>query len=102
MNATKPEKLHRYIVKCKTCKRVWAFDIGSRQHGGDPQGFCWKTVREMGGCCEQPRRTCKWVNGKLSTAHVCNDKCMASTGPACECSCAGKNHGKNHVVNLEA
>jgi len=27
------------------------------------------------------------------TEHVCNAKCMASTGHVCECSCGGKNHG---------
>lgn len=34
------------------------------------------------------------IRGKLSTSHECNAKCLASKGPNCECSCAGKNHGK--------
>lgn len=37
--------------------------------------------------------TVRSVEGKF-TAHVCNAKCMGSTGPACECSCGGKNHGR--------
>lgn len=28
------------------------------------------------------------------TRHVCNDKCMASKGFQCECSCGGRNHGR--------
>ena len=36
------------------------------------------------------------VAGKVSH-HVCNAKCMSSTGPACECSCGGKNHGSAHA-----
>jgi len=33
------------------------------------------------------------VRGTYNPRHVCNARCMASTGPACECSCGGKNHG---------
>lgn len=33
------------------------------------------------------------VLGKYVAGKVCNAKCMAATGPSCECSCAGKNHG---------
>lgn len=28
--------------------------------------------------------------------HECNAKCLASTGPACECKCKGANHGAGH------
>jgi hypothetical protein len=27
------------------------------------------------------------------SSHKCGAKCRASTGPVCECSCGGKNHG---------
>ena len=37
------------------------------------------------------------VKGKLSD-HVCADKCRSATGPACSCSCGGKNHGQNHAT----
>lgn len=30
------------------------------------------------------------------TDQECNEKCMGATGPACECSCDGANHGGNH------
>lgn len=26
----------------------------------------------------------------------CGARCLASTGPSCECSCGGANHGTNH------
>ena len=29
--------------------------------------------------------------------HVCNAKCTNATGPCCECSCGGKNHGAGHA-----
>lgn len=34
------------------------------------------------------------VVGKYKPEHVCNAKCMTSSGPSCECSCGGANHGR--------
>lgn len=28
-----------------------------------------------------------------ASRHTCDARCMAATGPNCECSCGGKNHG---------
>lgn len=33
----------------------------------------------------------------IVTNHVCNAKCMGSTGPSCECACGGANHGRAHA-----
>lgn len=41
-------------------------------------------------------RSAVLVRGKFSAKHVCNAKCLASKGPACECSCGGKNHGASY------
>lgn len=38
------------------------------------------------------------VRGVFKPEHVCNAKCMSSTGPACECSCGGRNHGRAFVA----
>lgn len=35
------------------------------------------------------------VSGTFSEK-PCGAKCMASTGPSCECTCRGVNHGKSH------
>jgi len=29
--------------------------------------------------------------------HECNAKCLASTGPSCECKCRGANHGASAI-----
>lgn len=42
--------------------------------------------------CGRARRA-RAVQGRYSAKHTCNAKCLSSTGPACECSCGGKNHG---------
>lgn len=38
------------------------------------------------------------VEGRLNTAIQCNARCMGATGPNCECSCAGQNHGAAHAA----
>lgn len=35
------------------------------------------------------------VSGEV-TEKPCGARCMASTGPTCECACGGKNHGGSH------
>jgi hypothetical protein len=35
------------------------------------------------------------LDGKVDMSKVCNAKCMGACGPACECSCGGKNHGSS-------
>lgn len=42
--------------------------------------------------------TCKRINGKHNDSIKCNGKCINATGPNCECSCAGENHGAQHLT----
>lgn len=35
------------------------------------------------------------VRPDLASNHKCNGKCRNATGPNCECSCKGANHGAN-------
>lgn len=34
------------------------------------------------------------------TSHKCDARCINATGPLCECSCGGKNHGGAYDVDL--
>lgn len=34
-----------------------------------------------------------YATGREETRHECGPKCMAATGPNCECRCKGANHG---------
>ena len=45
--------------------------------------------------CGSDRRGAE-VKGRV-TEHKCNAKCLASKSGVCECSCGGKNHGKNYL-----
>lgn len=38
-----------------------------------------------------------FLQGQFSEKHECDARCMAATGPNCDCSCGGANHGANHV-----
>lgn len=37
------------------------------------------------------------IVGSTSTKHVCGKRCLNATGPSCECSCSGENHGSGHA-----
>lgn len=46
--------------------------------------------------CGDHRVTLKRVTeGRKHSKHECNAKCLASTGPNCDCKCKGANHGAN-------
>lgn len=40
------------------------------------------------------------LEGTVSYEVPCNEKCTSATGPKCECSCGGENHGSNRVVEV--
>lgn len=45
--------------------------------------------------CSEHRRPFKWeqVLGSYSHGIRCDARCQFAKGPACDCSCAGANHG---------
>jgi hypothetical protein len=38
------------------------------------------------------------VKGRLVPDHKCDARCTTATGPACDCSCGGANHGVAHAA----
>jgi hypothetical protein len=96
--AVKPS---RYIAKCFACKCMTSgLSAGQDclRDKNDPQRGGAVYTHANGGLvldcrqCGKPRYA-KRVRGVYSAKHVCNDKCMSSTGTVCECSCGGRNHG---------
>ena len=87
----------RYITKakCKDCG-IFTSVLQTDRIGFEPVDgavYSWHghwVLRCRG--CKRPKYA-HAVAGKLSERHVCGARCMASTGPFCECSCGGKNHG---------
>lgn len=91
----------RYIGRCRYCKvRHSALMLaevrvtGKQYAEGDIAAHILSNGIVYYPCCgyDVPLRQ---VVGKFSTEHKCGARCLASTGPSCECSCGGKNHGAN-------
>lgn len=62
-------------------------ELGDRDHNS--------TMRAAGFVCPTHNRIV-WFQGGRFTHNpdkLCNAKCMSAGGPACDCSCAGSNHG---------
>lgn len=38
------------------------------------------------------------LNGTYNADKRCSAKCTGATGPACDCSCGGENHGSRHTI----
>lgn len=58
------------------------------------------TVRRPVRCCGGFVPMAK-VSGTLSVKHRCNAECMFARGPRCVCGCAGRNHGRGWLPELE-
>lgn len=56
-------------------------------------------MRRAGFECPEHKRVVTFEGGRFThnTEKVCNGKCMGATGPACDCSCGGENHGRGHL-----
>lgn len=106
----------RMIYRCKSkeCKRVWAFDYPevrqAYQGYGRYRSIAFR-VDEHGRQVELGYDgTCPACGGHnigsarvkgFQTEHVCDARCTSATGPNCECSCGGKNHGAGHLTVVE-
>lgn len=102
------------IGRCKVCKsghrkvmvpvfvRKAEFDNAGHQSFQDIKGGVHRCVHSAfsDGCfitCECGGRVhLKVLHGKHNASKGCSARCMSATGPNCECSCAGANHGANH------
>lgn len=101
--ATTTTEQTRSIWKCRNrnCKHVWAFNYTNGYRvTADGKQRSW-TMDYMGGCrcpkCNAHTLNGAKVDGTYSD-HKCGAKCMGATGPNCDCSCGGANHGRNHLV----
>jgi hypothetical protein len=107
-----PMNSTRYIARCKKCDRTTSalveghpasprpfdlIDVGVVHYTANGWTNCLGMIALACPGCGMAR-SAQAVQGKFSAKHVCNAKCMASTGPACECSCGGKNHGASHAA----
>jgi hypothetical protein len=98
----------RVIWRCPG-RHVWATDY---QATGGPHAVLWREVQDPAtGATTRLRMelddrcpTCgragqpSIVRGHYRADIPCTAKCLAATGPDCQCSCAGRNHGRGHLA----
>lgn len=112
-----------FLGKCKSCKRALQIDgveaeavetkrtpsgkvISPRrvswQMGAarTPLAAAWNGKWQIAATCPRcgAAMMVQAVAGTYSAEHICGARCLASTGPNCECSCGGRNHGKSHAA----
>ena len=90
----------KVIFKCRNCGHVSRQDV---QHKGwnfvtpktlDDRGF---DARAIALCVCGKHVVGKAISGKFNPEKGCDGRCMGATGPSCECSCGGENHGASHA-----
>lgn len=103
----------RWIGRCKACRKAHRVDgvlATGRTDKRDEQIVvsgtrCYRTADQGSNatalfvsCCSSRVKLQRvYDDHKPNRArHECNAKCLASTGPACECKCKGANHGGGH------
>lgn len=102
----KSQRCQRYIAKCSCGVFTSTLAVNVGQANADMGALFEDTKGETGvygslavRCreCGTARRA-KAVLGRYSAKKMCNTKCHASTGPLCECSCGGRNHGAAYTA----
>lgn len=93
------------ILRCssKRCQRVFRGDIRTEKVSemsvdhfvGDRKVTPWNGTLQCKCDCGNGYLTGKRVLGTES-AKKCGAACMGATGPNCDCSCGGRNHGGAH------
>jgi hypothetical protein len=112
---------HRWIGRCKACRKAHRVDgvLATGRTGKQDEQIvvsgarCYRTADHGSNATILFVSCCTSVSGqqriewrvKLQRVyddhkpnrprHECNAKCLASTGPACECKCKGANHGRS-------
>lgn len=104
-------KVAAYVGKCLGCGRgihaegrTISVELDGQIRGhrqallaGDRVCLEWGAGYLVGCPCGK-RGTVKRIIGKRGRNHECNAKCLASTGPSCECKCRGANHGRSFAA----
>ena len=91
-------RLQKWCKRCKVMHRKTARELSSQGWVGDKRDgqrtsyMLDSTMLHCVGCRRE-----MWLERIVAriSEHVCGALCTNATGPNCECSCGGKNHGAN-------
>jgi hypothetical protein len=107
METTQQAKNFQFIGRCNTkgCKAVFHREVqGELRTGHDyylkPFKFSKPIWPNLEIYCVTHKRRISWsmVKGTVAPEHKCDIRCTSARGNNCECSCGGKNHGKDHAI----
>lgn len=93
-----PTTKHRFFARCLRCLTVFAWESESRRAPGTnetPSCPCGSRAEFMGRCARNPMPP-------AADEVPCDSRCTAARGPNCDCSCGGRNHGKDVLAMIEA
>ena len=100
MLKVKATRIDRYFGKCfiAGCKKRRVVE-GAIVNGVSIFNGRTADLQSIGCWCDDHNVWLKWsqLEGRYSDKKECNGVCMGATGPSCDCSCGGENHGKNHI-----
>lgn len=89
-----------HVGRCKGCRRGAAavvthrvFTNGKEYAATHAAAYLVESGKIVLDCACGKRVSLQPVRGVYSAKHECNARCLASTGPSCECTCGGRNHG---------
>jgi hypothetical protein len=80
-----------YIGRCRKCKRTMkrtAADL--KAYGNTRYSPCTSLCRDYGMTTHVEMHQ---IKGTYNPRVKCDARCQGATGPVCECSCNGANHG---------
>lgn len=88
MILTMPKYAGYWMASCRRCNTVTRVKADSE----------WmRPIRNCPSCSRELRREhIKPLYGHIAPSVSCGPKCRNATGPSCDCSCGGANHGDNY------
>ena len=108
--------MQRYVIHaCKRCRRTIRATINVQTRQSFPKngiGYPWTETSVNGGpfirrplesqiaaiaCACGGHAPGRLIHATTSSRHKCDARCMAATGPVCNCSCNGANHGASYA-----
>lgn len=84
------------VESCRSGKSVFRFVNEGRDASEAGVGYCVGNDGPYARCLEHGLYPLKTLKGRLVEDKKCDRRCTGATGPSCDCSCGGANHGADH------
>jgi hypothetical protein len=82
---------------CRSAGSVFAWASEGRDASQPGVAYCIGNYGAYARCGEHGLYPLRSLKGRYVAEKGCDARCMGATGPSCDCSCGGANHGANHA-----